>query len=148
MASKNNETEVKKLEDVDAASVSGYDLMFIGSPLHAANLSAQVKTFLGDLQPGACKQLAGFITHSAPAYSDQDMGAFTEPIMTACKEKGIEYKGCFDCQGYLTEAIHDMVQKSQNKTDEEWAEVIKQMKTHPDAEDEANAKKFAETVLA
>ena len=148
VASKDNETEMKKLEEVEAASVKGYGLLFVGSPLHAANLSAQVKTFLDSLQPGACKQLAGFITHSSPAYSDQDMTGFTEPIKTACKDKGIEYKGCFDCQGFLTEAIHDMVKKSQNKTDEEWAEVVKQMSSHPDTADEANARKFAETVLA
>ncbi len=148
VAAQGNETEIKKMEELDAGTVSGYDLIFVGSPLHAANLAAQVKTFLGDLQSGAGKQLAGFITHSAPAYSDQDMGGFTEPIMTACKDKGIEYKGCFDCQGFLTEAIHEMVQKSQGATDEQWAEIVKQMTGHPDEADEAKAKAFAKEVLA
>jgi len=148
VATQGNETDIKKMEEVDAAAVSGYDFIFIGSPLHAANLAAPMKSFLDDLKAGASKQLAGFITHSAPAYSDQDMGGFTEPIMTACKDKGIEYKGCFDCQGFLTEAIHDMVKKSQKATDEQWAEVVKQMTGHPDAEDEAKAKKFAREVLS
>jgi len=148
VAAEGNETEIKKMEEVESSAVSGYDLIFIGSPLHAANLAAQVKTFLGDLQSGASKQLAGFITHSAAAYSDQDMGGFTEPIINACKDKGIEYKGCFDCQGFLTEAIHDMVKKSQNATDEQWAEVVRQMTGHPNAGDEAKAKEFAKEVLS
>jgi len=148
VAAQNNETEIKKMEEVDAGAVSGYDFMFIGSPLHASNLAAQVKTFLGDLQPGASQKLAGFITHFAPAYPNQAMDGFIEPIKAACAEKGIEFKGCFDCQGALTEALHEMVQKSQNFSDEQWAEIIKAMTGHPDAGDEAKAKEFAREVLA
>ncbi len=148
VVSEGNEAEFKKMEDVDATAVAGYDLVFVGSPLHAANLSAQAKKFMTNIQPGACQQLAGFITHSGPAYPAQDMEKFIEPFTTACKEKGIEYKGSFSCQGYLTEAIHDMVKKSQNATDEQWAETIKQMTGHPNEEDEAKSREFAREVIA
>jgi len=148
VASAGNETEVKKMEDIDARSVNGYDLLFLGSPLHASNLAGPVKTFLGDLNSAACKQLAGFITHFAPAYPDQAMDGFVEPIIAACTEKGFEYKGCFDCQGALTESLHDMVKKSQNFTDEQWADIVKQMTGHPDEGDEDKARKFAEEVLS
>ncbi len=147
VVSQGNNAELKKMEDVDAGVVAEYDLIFVGSPLHAANLSAQAKTFLAGLQPGACSQLAGFITHSGPAYPAQDMEGFVEPLTAACKEKGIEYKGSFSCQGYLTEAIHDMVKQSQNATDEQWAETVKQMSGHPDEKDVANAMEFARGVL-
>ena len=148
VAAQGNDTEIKKMEEVDAGSLSGYDFIFIGSPLHASNLAGPVKKFLEALQAGAGKKLAGFITHFAPAYPDQAMDGFLEPIKAACSEKGIEYMGCFDCQGALTESLHEMVQKSQNFSDEDWAGIIKQMTGHPDAGDEANAKEFAKEVLS
>ena len=147
-ASQANEVDLKKLEDVGAGDIAGYDFIFMGSPLHASNLAGPVKDFLGGLQAGSGQKMAGFITHSAPAYPEQAMDGFTEPIKTACQEKGIEYKGCYDCQGFLTEAIHDMVKQSQNLTDEQWAESVKQMTGHPNEEDEQKAKDFAKKVLA
>lgn len=148
VAAQDNEAELKKLEEVSAADIAGYDFVFVGSPLHAANLSTPVKEFLGAMQAGSGQKLAGFITHFAPAYPGQAMDGFTEPITTACQEKGIEYKGCFDCQGALTEALHEAVKKSQNSTDEQWAEMVKQMTGHPNDEDVAKAKEFAREVLA
>jgi flavodoxin len=147
-ASQAHEAELKKLEDVGAGDVAGYDFIFIGSPLHAANLAGPVKEFLGSIQAGSGQKMAGFITHFAPAYPDQAMDGFTEPIKTACNEKGIEYKGCFDCQGALTESLHEMVKKNQNLTDEQWEGMVKQMTGRPNDEDVANAKAFAKEVLA
>jgi flavodoxin len=143
-----NEVELKKLEDVSTSDTAGYDFVFIGSPLHAANLAAPVKEFLNGMQAGPGLKLAVFITHFAPAYPDQAMDGFTEPITTACQEKGIEYKGCFDCQGALTESLHEVVKKSQNSTDEQWAEMVKKMTGHPNDEDVAKAIEFAREVLA
>jgi flavodoxin I len=146
-ASQANEADLKKLEDVAAEDFAGYDFIFIGSPLHSANLAAPVKAFLTNIQAGSGQKMAGFITHSAPAYPDQDMDAFTEPIKTACKEKGIEYKGCFDCQGALTESMHEAVQKKHNLSDEQWAGTVKQMTGHPNEADLADAKACAKEVL-
>lgn len=92
--------------------------------------------------------MAGFITHMAPAYPDQDMQAFTEPLKAACKEKGIEYKGCFDCQGYLADAMHEPVQKMLKLDDEQWADMVKAMTGLPNEEDVVNAKAYAKEVLA
>ena len=148
VAAQGNETEIKKMEELEAGSLTGYDFIFIGSPLHASNLAGPVKKFLEGLQSGAGQKLAGFITHFAPAYPDQAMDGFVEPIKAACTEKGIEYKGCFDCQGALTESLHEMVQKSQNFSDEEWAGILEAMAGHPDAGDEDKAKNFAKEVLS
>ncbi len=92
--------------------------------------------------------MAGFITHMAPAYPDQDMEAFTEPIEVACKEKGIEYKGCFDCQGYLADAMHAPVQKMLKMDDEQWSGMVKAMTGRPNEEDVVNAKAYVKEVLA
>jgi flavodoxin I len=146
-AAQANEAELKKLEDITPEGVAEYDVIFIGSPLHAGSLAAPVKECLGVLQASSGQKMAGFITHMAPAYPDQDMEAFTEPIKAACKEKGIEYKGCFDCQGFLAEAMHGPVQKKLNMDDEQWAGMVKAMTGHPNEEDVANAKAYAKEVL-
>jgi flavodoxin I len=142
-ASQANEADLKKLEDVGAEDFAGYDFVFIGSPIHSANLAASVKEFLTNIQAGSGQKMAGFITHFTPAYPDQDMDGFTEPIKVACKEKGIEYKGSFDCQGALAESMHKPVQKKLNLNDEQWADVVKQMTGRPNEEDVAKAKAFA-----
>jgi flavodoxin len=146
-AARNNEADLKKLEDITPGDFAGYDFIFIGSPLHSANLAAPVKEFLTHIQAGSGQKMAGFITHFAPAYPDQDMEGFTKPIQAACNEKGIEYKGCFDCQGALTESLHEAVQKKLNLNDEQWAETVKQMTGRPNEEDMANAKAYANQIL-
>jgi len=146
-ASKKGKADLKKLQDVGADDFAGYDFIFIGSPLHSANLAAPVKEFLANIQAGSGQKMAGFITHFAPAYPDQDMDGFTEPIKTACQEKKIEYKGCFDCQGALTESLHEAVKKKRNLSDQDWSAIVKQMTGRPNEEDAAKAKAFAREVL-
>ena len=147
-ASQANEADLKKLEEITPAEVAGYDVVFIGSPLHSANLVAPVKECLEQLQASSGQKMAGFITHMAPAYPEQDMEAFAEPMKAACKAKGIEYKGSFDCQGFLAESMHAVVQKKLNMDDDQWAEMVKQMTGHPNGEDAANAQAFAKKVLS
>lgn len=146
-AAQAHSADLKKLEDITPDLVAGYDFVFIGSPLHSGSLSAPVKQCLGVLQASSGQKLAGFITHFAPAYPEQDMDAFTEPIKTACKEKSIEYVGCFDCQGALAESMHKAVQKKLSLSDEQWAGMVEQMTGHPNEEDVANAKACAKEVL-
>ena len=146
-AAKDNEAELKKIEDITAEEAAGYDFLFIGSPLHGGNLAGPVKEFLAALDSKAVEKLAGFITHFAPAYPQQAMDGFTEPLTAACEEKGIEYKGCFDCQGALTEALHERVKEAQKLSDEQWQGMVEQMTGHPNDEDAAKAGEFAEGVL-
>jgi flavodoxin I len=146
-ASQANQADLKKLEDVKAEDVAGYDCIFIGSPLHSANLAAPVKAFLSTIQAGSDQKMAGFITHFAPAYPEQDMEGFTAPIKTACKDKGLDYRGCFDCQGALAESMHQAVQKKLNLSDEQWADTVKQMTGRPNEADAANAKAWSKTIL-
>ncbi len=147
-AARTNEAELKKLEDITPDDAAGYDFIFIGSPLHSGSMAAPVKEFSGLIQASSGQKIAGFITHFAQGYPEQDMDGFTEPIKAACKEKGIEYQGCFDCQGALTESLHGAVQKKLNLTDEQWADMVKQMTGHPNKKDEEKAKAFAKTILA
>lgn len=146
-AAQDNKAEMKKLEEVTPDKVAGYDFVFIGSPMHSGSLAEPIKECLGVLKPSTGQKMAGFVTHMAPAYPDQDMEALAEPIKTACSEKGIEYKGCFDCQGFLAESMHKPVQKKLNMDDDQWGKMVKQMTGRPNKEDESKAKAFAKSVL-
>lgn len=147
-AAKASDADLKKLEELTPDMVAEYDCIFMGSPLHSGSLAAPVKECLGVLKATSGQQMAGFITHMAPAYPDQDMDAFAEPMKAACKEKGIEFKGCFDCQGFLGEAMHALVQKKLNMDDDQWAEMIKQMTGRPNQEDVDKAKAFVKALFA
>jgi len=145
---KDHEANCKKLEDITPDEVAEYDFIFLGSPLHSGSLAAPVKECLKALKPSSGQKMAGFITHFAPAYPDQDMDVFTDPLKAACKEKGIEYKGCFDCQGALAEAMHAPVQQKLGLSDEAWQKIVDQMTGHPNDEDIANAKACVRGVLS
>lgn len=68
-------------------------------------------------------------------------------IKTVCKEKGIVYVGCFDCQGALAKTMHEPVQKKLGLSDAAWQGMVDQMTGHPNEKDVANAKACAREVL-
>ena len=147
-ASKAAVVDLKKIEDITPDMVAGYDCIFMGAPLHSGSLAAPVQACLKALKATSGQQMAGFITHMAPAYPEQDMEAFEEPMKTACKEKGIQYRGCFDCQGFLEEKMHGIVQKKLGLDDDAWGDMVKQMTGRPNQEDLDNAKAFVRSLFA
>lgn len=146
-ASLAHEADCKKIEDITPDEVAGYDVIFLGSPLNSGSIAAPVKECFGALKASSGQKLAAFITHFAPAYPNQDMDGFAEPLKAACKEKGIEYMGCFDCQGALAKAMHEPVQKKLGLSDDKWQGMVDQMTGHPNEEDLANARVCVRTVL-
>jgi len=147
-ASQANDAVLKKLEDVDPDSLSAYDQIFIGSPIHAGSIAKEIKIFISKLPSSQGMKLAGFITHAAPDYPQQAIEQMTQAFVEICENKEMEYKGCFNCQGYLADSMHDAVRQMQKVDDKEWREKVKQMTDHPDANDEANAGTFAKSVLS
>ncbi len=147
-ASQSHDATLKKLEEITPEKAAGYDFIFIGSPLHAGSLSVSVKECLTALKPSPNQKLAAFITHMAPAYPEQDMETFTDPVKAACQENKIAYMGCFDCQGFLSETLHDAVQKKLGLDDYAWADMVKAMTGRPNQDDENLAKAFAKKLLA
>ncbi len=141
------ETDIRKLEDTGGEELSRYQLVFIGSPCHAGDLSGAAKKFLEEVpeQPGCT--IAGFITHAGAVYSKEDYEGSFKTFRNLCNGKGIDVMGVFDCQGYLNPAIHDFVKKSKNLSDMEWEERVARMEGHPDEKDLANARSFAEEMV-
>ena len=143
-----NEADIFKLEEVTTDNLTGYNVIFIGSPLQAGNLAEPVQKFLNGIKSGSGQRIACFITHAAPAYPEQDIDKITEPIKAVCQKNNMKYTGCFDCQGFLTEELHEFIKERQGASDEEWAEKVRQMTGHPDAKDLEMARSFAKKVLA
>jgi hypothetical protein len=92
-------------------------------------------------------RIAGFVTHAATAYPKQTLDQMTQPFADVCNDKGMKYVGCFNCQGYLADFMHEAVKKMQKASDEEWQDKIKRMTGHPNADDEADAKAFARSSI-
>ena len=147
-ASKKHSAELKKLKDVNPNSFSDFDQVFIGSPINAGKIVKEVSEFLNKLPRLPEMKLAGFITHAAPAYPKQTIDDMTQPFADACEAKDMEYKGCFSCQGYLADFMHEAVQKMQKADNGAWQKKVEQMTGHPNTDDEANARVFAASALS
>lgn len=145
-ASEKNDVEMKKLDEVDPTALAEFECVFVGSPIHAGTIAKEVAAFIGKIPESSNIKLAGFITHAAQAYPKQSLEEMSRPFEEVCKGKGLEYKGCFNCQGYLADFMHEAVQKMQKVDDDAWAQNVKQMTGHPNTDDEALAKAFVKTI--
>ena len=129
-------------------TTGAYDLVFVGSPCHAGDISAQAKGFLTGLPQGGTFGLAGFITHASSAWERAGFEKCITTFETTGTAKEIRFLGCFDCQGYLSPDIQPYVKKARKASDEEWNAIIQKMTGHPDTEDENNARRFARSVVS
>lgn len=147
--SKKNKTDLKKVKETKMEDLEQYDLVFLGSPTHSFDLSSPVKKILAALPEAPKYKLAGFITHMSPI-SEKHAGhdrSFTS-FEKVSKEKQIDFRGVYDCQGVATPQVQQFVKKIMNVPDAEWEKRVKEMEKHPSAEDLQKAKEFAKQVLA
>jgi flavodoxin I len=147
-ASQSNEASLIKVEDIKAESLNDYDLVFIGSPIHAGGLAGPVNEFLQALPTKARFKIAGFATHASAAYEKENFEKGMASFEAISKERNIAYVGSFECQGRLVPALHEMVKKSRGVSDEEWDAMMAETDKHPGADDEAKAREFAKRALA
>ena len=147
-ASQSNDSSLIKVEDIEAGSLNDYDLVFIGSPIHAGGLAGPVNELLQALPEAGRFKLAGFVTHAAAAYEKENFEKGMASFEAISKERNIAYAGAFDCQGRLVPALHEMVKKSRGVSDEEWDAMMAETDKHPSTDDEARAREFAKRVLA
>ena len=147
-ASKTHEVHLKKIEEIKPEICSDYDVVFLGSPIFARNLPAPVSNFGCSLPKSPNFRFAGFVTHFSPAYSKEDFESGMNSFGAVSKDKGIDYRGCFECQGVLAEPLHAMVKKSKKLSDEEFEAMMAEGAKHPSPEDMEKAKEFARNVLA
>lgn len=145
---KTHQVGLEKIDEMKADFINDYDLLFLGSPIHAGGLSAPVKTLLNALPENASFKIAGFVTHASAAFNAEGYESGIYQLEKAVKDKNISFLGCFHCQGKLAPELHDMVQKKQNASDVEWAAKMAECNKHPDSKDEEDAQTFARKIIS
>ena len=143
-----HEADLKTIEEIKADALGGYDLVFVGSPIHGNGLAAPVRELMEALPEGSTFKLAGFVTHASFAYEKEGFEAGMQSFNDISKEKGLAFLGAFDCEGRMSPMLQPMVQEARGVSDEEWAERMAKLDQHPSAEDEQKAKEFARETIA
>jgi flavodoxin len=145
-ASKDHESYLKKVDEVDPKWLNKHDVLFVGSPTHAGELSAAVKKFMTELPKSPRFKVAAFITHASPEWTEY--GKCFTAFEAFAKEKEFTLLGCCDCQAKLAPEIQPYVKEARKASEAEWAEVMKSIEKRPNAGDLRNARKFAREMLA
>ena len=157
--SKEHETKLRHLEDIKVENLQGYDIIFAGTTCHDSDLAKPMKKFLETIPENSSFSLAGFYTHAAYRRDDKRFKRAEEifnewaakglrSYERGCQEKGIEYKGHFNCMGAPNPGIEIFIKHAIIQDEDEWALYLEEVKKHPSPEDMENAKLFARNVLA
>jgi flavodoxin I len=146
--SSKNKADLKKIKETKVEDLEQYDIVFLGSPTHQFGLSGPVKKLLYALPEMPKYKLAGFITHMS-AFPEKYAGPLRS-FENVCKEKQIDFRGVYDCQGVPTPLAREAARKvlEHDLPDAEWEKRVKEMEKHPSTEDLQKAKEFAKQVLA
>lgn len=156
VTSQNHDTHLKNLKEVKVDDLNNYDLIFLGSPCHSADLAPPVLKFLEKTPTSPDFKLAGFFTHSVtPSEGSEINKAFYEKWAGKCiktfektkTEKKIDFKGCFRCRGAPSPAVEEFIHKSIIIDENEFQEYVEGARKHPDETDIENAKIFAQEIL-
>lgn len=134
------EKELRPLSEVE--SLEGYDLAFIGFPIHASNPAAEARAFLEEKARG--RRVAVFVTHAAPE-DHEETRKYLENCLASLS--GADLIGMFDCQGELAQAVIDILAKSDNPQHRQFAEYGPQIRGQPDASRLEKARAFARRVM-
>ena len=156
--SREHETDLKNLDGVTVEELHGYNFVFTGSACHDSDLARPMIMFLEAIPENPPFSMAGFYTHSAYTRDNQRFKRSEEvfdkwaakglrTFERVSREKGVEYKGHFNCKGASNPGIETFIKNAIIRDEDEWEEYIEEVKKHPDSEDLKNAKLFAERAL-
>ena len=136
------EKEIKPIGEVN--SIEGYDLVFIGSPMHGFGLSDDVKEFIE--KNGKGKNIALFVTHASPEEAVEQL----QPWLNSCKEAtaGTNLVGFFNCQGELSKEMADAMTKLDDPQAVSWGKHRYMILGQPDATRLERARDFAREVMS
>jgi flavodoxin len=157
IASRNHESYLKVIKKVKIEELYDFDLVFIGSACHDTDLAKPVLRFLKKIPDSPNYAIAGFYTHSTflpegeekkIKLSEEWSGNCSKTFEKLEKEKNVNFKGYFRCQGKPTPGIERFIHESIITDEEEWAVFIKELKKHPNETDIKKAEKFALDILS
>jgi flavodoxin len=156
IAKKECDAELRELKDFTADMLNNYDLAFIGSPCHDADIAKPIKLLLGNIQENPKFKLACFVTHSCSPPEmgdrfaklfDEWVGKCSQTLDDVVSSKNIDFKGFFRCQGAATPAIENFIHTKILPDVEEFQQYITEARRHPDEQDIKNAQEFALKII-
>ena len=131
------EKEINSLTEIK--SLDGYDLVFIGFPIHNHNIPKKVQDFLKKVPKN--KKIALFSTHGSLTGSKLSREALEHATVLA---SGAQLLGTFGCRGRVPYSVLEGLEsKPEHKA---WAEMAASARTHPDTTDLEEAKVFAKWI--
>ena len=145
-----------KITSINHDPLADYDLLFIGSACHDADLAKPVLKLLDDLPQSPSFKVAGFVTHSTykaeggkrrEELHERWAGKCKKSFSHLCEEKNIEFLGYFNCLGAPSPEIADFIHREIVTDDNEWNEYIEEVMIHPDQADIEEAENFAKKVI-
>ena len=129
--------EINSLAEV--GSLQGYDLVFIGFPIHNHTIPKEVQDFLKEVPKN--KKIALFSTHGALTGSTLSREALEQATALA---SGAVLLGTFTCRGRVPYSVLEALgKKSAHKA---WVEMAASAHHHPDASDLEQARVFAKWI--
>ena len=156
-ASREHEAHLKRVKNISAETLNNYDLVFLGSACHSADLAAPVKKLLKELPESPKFKLAGFFTHSVWTAEQNDHGqAIFDKWASKCidsfesisKEKQIDFKGYYHCQGSPNLRIQVFIHCAIIRSHDEWEAYIQEARKHPSQADLEKASNFARKIIS
>jgi hypothetical protein len=134
------EKELCPLSEV--TSLAGYDLAFVGFPIHRSGPCAEAKEFLATRCAG--QDIALFVTHASP-----EEAASLALCLAGCRKAvvGARVAGLFHCRGQLAQPVKEAMLKSHVPQLQAWAEADDSQR-QPDAARLERARAFAREMMA
>jgi flavodoxin I len=114
----NDDKEIKKIDDV--ASLEGYDLAFLGFPIHGEKVEKKVANLLTK-HCTAEKNIAFFVTHGSKEGDAPELQQWLAEFRQMAS--GANIVGMFDCQGQLAKAIKFVMSIYPNAKYRKWAKM-------------------------
>jgi flavodoxin len=155
-ASQGHEVCLREVRAITADTLSAYDLIFLGSACHDADLATSVKQILDQIPRSPSFKLAGFATHASRTPEGRESqrelyerwaSGCQRSFRQASHEKGIVLLGYFGCQGAPSPAIERFIHRTIVTDEDEWKVYVDEARKHPDKEDLRKAKGFARKVM-
>ncbi len=152
-----NDAHLKHIDEITTKEFYGYDLIFLGSACHDADLAQPVKRILDEITHLPAFSLAGFVTHAAnlPVGGGEKQQAIYEKWAGRCiqsfelvsQEKEINWCGYFSCQGVPSPPIEEFIHREIVTDENEWEKYIANVSNRPNENDVNKVKDFARVVL-
>jgi len=125
----------------EAESLEGYDLVFLGFPVHGGGPNKKARSYLENNTKD--KQIALFITHAAPETAPEIPETIQNFRDASCEA---EIVGVFNCQGQLSGIVKALMRIAPAPHVREWAR-FDNSKGQPDAGRLEKAATFAASVM-